>query len=54
MIAHENDHGDLTMHIGEKLFALLADHLQCDNRAMAAYLQKLPLRSVVRVERDAA
>jgi hypothetical protein len=54
VIANEDDDGELSLHIGEELFTLLVDYLQADNRAIASYLEQLPLRSIVRLERLAA
>ncbi len=52
MIATENDHGDLDLKITAGLFELIADHLGNEDRAAVCFfLERLALRTVVRLER---
>lgn len=55
MIATENEHGDLDLRITTALFDLVADFLGNDDRSTICFtLERLPLRTVVRLERLAA
>jgi len=52
LIATENDFGDLDLKITAGLFALIADHLGNEDRAAVCFfLERLALRTVVRLER---
>ena len=52
MIALENDQGDLDLKITAGLFELIADHLgNTDRAAVCHFVERLPLRTVVRLER---
>lgn len=51
MIAEATDDGDVKLQIGADLFALVAEHIGDDDHgAVCMYLERLPLRKVLRLE----